>query len=150
MEINVKEFSLEIFPDRKNELGYGIGKIIIGDFKETVLFDLNYWDTERYKSQWCKAVDDILSGRENKTCLFTSVRLEENYKVCAVWDLFRQGDLIYIHSCGFNIDEITNFSFEHPSQFMDDWESPDKREFRISEWVIPVQSIERWFLKLCS
>lgn len=46
--------------DRRGEGGGARGEIVIGDFRESFLVDLSYWDVDEYRASWLRSAAHVL------------------------------------------------------------------------------------------
>jgi hypothetical protein len=132
-------------PDRGFKAVYG--QIQIGDFCETFVASLACWDQIQYAQHWASAVSRIMEGQE-RSALVTSF-LEPSLSHHLVWwPMYRDRDVVYIQNQLLFFDQLAQpFSSKHLWDFVGErrqWSDDDQK---ISEWALPIQSMEAYLLR---
>ena len=153
--IIMNEFSIGIISKRKsiyNMQAYE-GKIVIGNFWETLIISLNVWKKRDYEQQWCAGLGRI--KHKKRSCLVVSVRNIDQAPLVELWALYREGNMIFIQN-QLLIDapfkrqlKKRPFNKETCYSFVSKRRTVTESGRKISEWVVPMQAIDKALVNMC-
>lgn len=143
----IKKMNLFIeVKNQKPEIIHGVlavlGKIYIGDFKETIYIPLDYWSLDDYKRQWKEGLERIKT--HDTSCLVATIHDPGIRPYINWWLLYKVGDKVYIQNklylsdiykrqIGDKLFTIDNcYEFITPRRI----NKGKKEEDKVSEWVV--------------
>lgn len=139
------KFSIEEGAGERNRWGGEIARITIGSFSEKIDFDTSYWSIEQYHNQWKQAVSDIVTGKKERTCLFTTMHPLDADKCVASWVMYREGDVVYFQNHEFILRYLRGtFDFQNPEKMISERETTFDDGRKISEWSIHISALIKW------
>jgi hypothetical protein len=122
------------------------GKIIIGDFTETFMVPLGFWDESDYRHSWRRAFEVLNANLHSTSCLMTSMTDPDNSNFLICWPMYREGEDVYIQNAIIFLDEIEGaFDPEAPWSFVQPRHRIDEDGNKISEWVTTMGSLREFF-----
>jgi len=131
---------------RKKSVDMYIGKIVIGDFTETIHIPINFWTIDEYKKQWAEGLARIET--HDSSCLIASIQDPKIDPYLNWWALYKVGDTVYIHNnmfVDFTYEEHfgnTVITRENCYDFISPRETVTDDGEKISEWSIPLSDIK--------
>jgi hypothetical protein len=125
------------------------GKIRIGEFSDTFIASLRFWNRERYEEHWMKAVQRVVEGADRST-LVTSYNEPSDVpdEFLFWWPVYRDNGVVYIQNQMLFFEQL-----EGPFSETAPWESVGQRHtvneegLRISEWPTTVDSLREFLVR---
>ncbi len=148
----MSKFSIDFLPEVYQESEYigQFGIIALGEFSEKFISSLSDWNMERYTKHWMKSSSRILF-HSDRTLFITSIIDDPFDYQLECWVAYKVGEIAYIQN-ELIIPEtcyITNgFNSEDLYSYIRDREICSDDGNKISEWVVPLQWIEDYYLRL--
>ena len=118
---------------RLNLTNSGKGEIQIGDYKESFVADLTFWEKANYEAQWANATETLKSGVP--VLFITSITDPDSSNFILTWACYpKGGELVFQQQILFldNLDET--FELSNPYKSVLPYESETEDGHRISEW----------------
>jgi hypothetical protein len=121
------------------------GRIRIGDYQETFITSLSFWNRPQYERHWATALQRIVGGKDRSALITSCVEppldvTSDDFLVW--WPLYRDGDTGYVQNQLLFFKQLSSpFSLDRA------WESVRERQVvnvegsQISEWITNVQNI---------
>jgi hypothetical protein len=122
------------------------GRIVIGDFAETFIAPLGFWDESDYCRSWRQAFEVLNANPRSTSCLMTSVTdpSSSNFLVC--WPMYREDESVYIQNAIIFLDEIEGaFNPAAPWDYVGPRRGIDEDGNKISEWITSMDSLREFF-----
>jgi hypothetical protein len=123
------------------------GRITIGDFTETFVVPLGFWDESDYRRSWRRAFEVLDDAADSTSCLMTSVTdpRESDFIVC--WPMYRAGEVVYIQNAMIFLDETGAEDFDPavPWRFVSPRQETDEDGNKVSEWITSMGSLREFF-----
>lgn len=148
----MSKFSIDFLPEvyQENEYIGQFGIIELGGFSEKFISSLHDWSIERYTKHWMKSSARILY-HSDRTLFITSIIDDSFDYQLDCWVAYKVGEIAYIQNeliipetytipGGFNSEELYSYIRDREI-YSDDGNT-------ISEWVVPLQWIEDYYLRL--
>ncbi len=129
-------FSIEALPDRP-----GMGSIVIGDFQEFFTLELTDWSPADYRSSWCQALAELLSGSQGVALMTWCARPPANLTRRA-WTLHRDGERVIVQERIF-VPEHHSFNVDATGRVVDlaPRETISADGEPVSHWVTTVDAL---------
>jgi CdiI N-terminal domain len=122
------------------------GRIVIGDFTETFMVPLGFWDESDYRHSWRRAFEVLNENSHSTSCLMTSMTDPGNSNFLACWPMYREGEDVYIQNAIIFLDEIKgSFDLNAPWGFIEPRHGIDEDGNKISEWITSMDSLREFF-----
>jgi hypothetical protein len=144
-------FAIEVkFPDGAASMpgapAEAVGRIVIGDFEETLKIPLGFWGAAEYRQSWRRAFDVIRDNPHSMSCLMVAMTNPEDSNFLECWPMYRDGNFVYIQNSLIFLDELNlRFSTEEPWASLGPRREFDEYGNKISEWKICIESLEDFF-----
>lgn len=122
------------------ELRAYLGKIIIGNFTETIYIPVEFWTLEDYKKQWKEGLRRIET--EKKSCLVATVQGYDNtVSLINWWPLYKVDDKIIVENCLLVGKYLTKTLDNRPftPETCYDFIPGKSRSKEVSKWIIDLK-----------
>jgi hypothetical protein len=122
------------------------GRIVIGDFTETFTVPLGFWDESDYRRSWRQAFEVLNADPHSMSCMMTSVTDPGNSNFLVCWQVYREGEDVYIQNAIIFLDEIKEaLDPAAPWGRVGPRRSIDEDGNKISEWATSMDSLRGFF-----
>ncbi len=138
----MKEFDIRFTGDREDgDPDVSIGVMHLCDDTEYFHAPTIYWSTDQYESSWYTALRRIIDGAE-VSCLVVAISDPRAANFIETWPLYRENDIVYFHNRLIFMDQLDHeFDPDAPWASMDPRVTVNEDGKKISEWVVPLQSL---------
>jgi hypothetical protein len=96
-------FAIEITPELGEPAArgpgkWGTGRVIVGQFRETIRLPLWHWTEADYKRYWHGQVQDLLANGRPAVLLTGPAGEPADVECCPAWILYREGNAITVQN----------------------------------------------------
>lgn len=117
-----------------------LGKIIIGDFEETIYVPVEFWSIDDYRKQWIEGIERIKT--HSKSCLVATIQgNKKKPDLINWWLLYKKENKIFIHN-QLLIEKSLNKTLNKglfTTESCYDYIPRKSTSKKISEWVIDLK-----------
>lgn len=144
-------FAIELQSQRGAGAGNGgsawaYGSITIGDFTETFIVPLGFWDESEYRRSWRQAFEVLNANPRSASCLMTSMTDPRNSNFLACWPMYREGEDVYIQNAIIFPGETGEaFNPAMPWNHVPPRRAIDEDANKISEWITSMDALREFF-----
>ncbi len=117
-----------------------LGKITIGDFKETLYIPVEFWTLEDYKRQWEEGLIKIET--ESKSCLVATIEgQDQTVALIDWWPLYKVGNKITVENYLFVGNYLKEILQDRPftPETCYDFIPKKSRSKEVSRWVVEIK-----------
>jgi hypothetical protein len=126
-----------------------LGTLWLGEHRETFVATIGSWSEEDYIRSWQRAVGEVLATPLSRAALITSVAGEQACPFLRWWPMYRKGQAVLFQE-HLVLERPPGWSWSEPWRHMEAHLQLNEDGERISEWVLPVESLEAFLRTLGS